>query len=81
MTRRTLLAASALSASRVRGANERVNVTLVGLGGRGQDHAKFYSEVTAANITGICDVNQAAREKAQATLLKGASAAWRWSRN
>ena len=70
MTRRTLLAASVLSAARVRGANERVNVTLVGLGGRGQDHARFYSEVSAANITGICDVNQAARERGSALVEK-----------
>ncbi len=63
MTRRSLLAASVLSASRVRGANDKVNVTLIGLGGRGQDHAKFYSEVAAANISGVCDVNQAARER------------------
>ncbi|MBI2688213.1 MAG: Gfo/Idh/MocA family oxidoreductase [Acidobacteria bacterium] len=70
MTRRTLLAASLLSASRVRGANERVNVTLIGMGGRGQDHAKFYSEVPAANIAGICDVNQAARERGAALVEK-----------
>lgn len=70
MTRRTLLAASVLSSTRVRGANERVNVTLVGMGGRGQDHAKFYSEVAAANIYGICDVNQAARERGVALVEK-----------
>ena len=70
MTRRTMLAASVLSAARVRGANERVNVTLVGLGGRGQDHARFYSEVPAANIAGICDVNQAARERGAALVEK-----------
>ena len=71
MTRRTLLtAASVLSTTQVRGANERVNVTLVGLGGRGQDHAKFYSEVATANITGVCDVNQAARERGVAMIEK-----------
>ena len=67
MTRRTLLtAASVLSTTQVRGANERVNVTLVGLGGRGQDHAKFYNEIATANITGVCDVNQAAADRAAA---------------
>ena len=70
MTRRTLLAATALSASRVRGANEKVNVTLIGLGGRGRDHANFYAQVAAANIAGICDVNQAARERGVALVEK-----------
>jgi predicted dehydrogenase len=70
MTRRTLLAASVLSASRVRGANERVNLTLIGMGGRGRDHANFYAQVPAANIAGICDVNQAARERAVALVEK-----------
>ena len=71
MTRRTLLtAASVLSTTQVRGANERVNVTLVGLGGRGQDHAKFYNEIATANVTGVCDVNQAARERGVAMVEK-----------
>ncbi len=70
MTRRTLLASTALSATRVLGANEKVNLTLIGLGGRGQDHARFYSEVGDANIAGICDVNQAARERGVALVEK-----------
>jgi predicted dehydrogenase len=40
------------------------------MGGRGQDHARFYSEVAAANITGVCDVNQAARERGVALVEK-----------
>ncbi|MBL8237640.1 MAG: Gfo/Idh/MocA family oxidoreductase [Bryobacterales bacterium] len=70
MTRRTLLTAAALPAARVLGANDKVNLTLIGLGGRGQDHARFYSEVGAANIAGICDVNQAARERGSALVEK-----------
>jgi predicted dehydrogenase len=72
MTRRTLLAgaASAATASRILGANERVNLTVIGLGGRGRDHVNFYAELPAANITGICDVNQAARERGVALVEK-----------
>ncbi len=72
MTRRTLIAgaASAATASRVLGANERVNLTVIGLGGRGRDHVNFYAELPAANIAGICDVNQAARERGVALVEK-----------
>jgi predicted dehydrogenase len=70
MNRRTLLAAATLSAGRLLSANEKVNLTLIGMGGRGQDHARFYSELPDANIAGICDVNQAARERAVALVEK-----------
>ena len=73
-TRRFFLgAATAASAMRVWGANERVNVAIVGLGGRGSNHLDIYSRLSEARVVGLCDVNQAAREKAQATLLKNTS--------
>ena len=58
---------------RVWGANERVSVAIVGLGGRGSNHLSIYSRLPEARVVGLCDVNQAAREKAQATLLKNTS--------
>jgi D-arabinose 1-dehydrogenase-like Zn-dependent alcohol dehydrogenase len=70
-TRRFFLgAATAASALRVWGANERINVAIVGLGGRGSNHLDIYSRLPEARVVGLCDVNQAARERAQATLLK-----------
>jgi hypothetical protein len=63
-------AATAAAATRVWGANDRVNVAIVGLGGRGSSHLNIYSKLPEARVVGLCDVNQAAREKAQATLLK-----------
>lgn len=63
-------AASAAAAARVWGANDRVNVAIVGLGGRGSSHLNIYSKLPEARVVGLCDINQAAREKAQATLLK-----------
>jgi predicted dehydrogenase len=63
-------AATAAAATRVWGANDRVNVAIVGLGGRGSNHLNIYSKLPEARVVGLCDVNQAAREKAQATLLK-----------
>ncbi len=73
-TRRFFLgAATAASAMRVWGANERIRVALVGLGGRGGNHLSVYSRLPEAQVVALCDVNQAARERAQATLLKATS--------
>ena len=63
-------AASALAATRVWGANDKVNVGIVGLGGRGTNHLNIYSRLPEARVVALCDIDQAAREKAQATLLK-----------
>jgi predicted dehydrogenase len=70
-TRRIFLgAATAAAALRVQGANDRINVAIVGIGGRGSGHLNIYSHLPEAKVTGLCDVNQAARERAQATLVK-----------
>ena len=70
-TRRFFLGAlTAASAARVWGANDKVNVGIVGLGGRGSSHLNIYTSLNEAHVAGLCDVNQAAREKAQATLTR-----------
>jgi predicted dehydrogenase len=70
-TRRFFLGAlTAASAIRVWGANDKVNVGIVGLGGRGTDHLKTYTSLGEAQVVALCDVNQAARERAQATLVR-----------
>jgi predicted dehydrogenase len=48
-------------------------MVLVGLGGRGTNHLNTYSRLPDARVAALCDVNQAARERAQATLLKNTS--------
>jgi predicted dehydrogenase len=55
------------------GANDRVNIGQVGIGGRGRDHIGFYATVEGAHIAAVCDVNQAGRERgvAQVQKLKG----------
>jgi predicted dehydrogenase len=64
-------AAIATSQFPIRGANDRVNVGIVGLGGRGNDHINFYGTLDSdCRIAAICDVNQAARERAGAKILK-----------
>jgi len=70
-TRRSILSAAlAVPASRLFGANDRVNLVIIGIGGRGTDHIKEYSKLNSCRITGICDVNQAARERGAALVEK-----------
>src|SRR6202050_3197270 len=70
-TRRFFLGAlTAASAVRVWGANDKGTVGIVGLGGRGSSHLNTYTGLSEAQVVGLCDVNQAAREKAQATLAR-----------
>jgi predicted dehydrogenase len=64
-------AASAAAAQRVMGANERVNLVQIGVGGRGRDHINNYAALPElVNISGVCDVNQAARERGQSLVIK-----------
>ncbi len=64
------VAGSALAAGRALGANDRVNVAVVGLGGRGTNHIDYWSEQKNVRIAAICDVNQAAQERAAARIAK-----------
>ena len=66
-------AATAAAATRVWGANDKINVAIVGLGGRGSNHLNIYSRLPGARVVGLCDIDQAARERAQATLVKNTS--------
>jgi predicted dehydrogenase len=62
-SRRTFLAgAAAFSLGRVLGANERINIGIVGAGGRGNDHIKAYADDPGARIAAVCDIDQAALE-------------------
>ena len=61
-------AAAALSAARVIGANDRINVGIIGIGGRGTAHLNSYVKIPECQVAALCDVNQAARERAQARL-------------
>lgn len=63
-------AATAVSATRVWGANDRINMAVVGIGGRGSGHLSAYLRMPEARVTALCDVNQAARERAQANVVK-----------
>lgn len=62
-------AATAAAATRVWGANDRISVAIVGLGGRGSNHLSIYSKLPEARVVGLCDIDQAARERAQSRLM------------
>jgi len=57
-------------AGRVLGANERVHIGVVGLGGRGTDHINTYLGLPDCRIAAVCDVNQSAQERAVARVEK-----------
>ena len=73
--RRTFLkgaaAAAATAGLPILGANDRIRVGIVGMGGRGRAHVKYLSELKdQCAIRAVCDVNQAARERAVAQVEK-----------
>ena len=55
-TTAVISATSALSAERVRGANERVHVALIGCGGRGRLVSRLMREVPNVDFVAVCDV-------------------------
>src|SRR5438105_5070331 len=68
-TRRFFMgAATAAAATRVWGANEKINMGIIGLGGRGGSHMGGFPKI--ANVVAVCDIDQAAREKAVSRLVR-----------
>jgi predicted dehydrogenase len=63
-------AVAASTSTRLRGADDKVNVAVVGLGGRGQAHMTEYGKLPGARIVAVCDVNQAALERGQAKVKR-----------
>ena len=65
-------AALSIGASRILGANERVNMAIIGLGGRGTAHMNEYLKLAGdANVVALVDVNQAAQERGAALVARG----------
>ena len=69
-----VLAGTALSARRVRGANERVNVALIGCGTRGRLLANLFQQTPGAAVTALCDVYDPQVAQARAAAGEGARA-------
>ena len=66
------LLAVAGHASRILGANDRANVAIIGVGGRGSAHINYWTKTPGARLAGLCDVNQAALERGSALAQKAA---------
>ena len=69
MNRRTFIQSSAIamaSGMTARGANDRINVAVIGVRGRGRDHITSYAKLPEARVAGICDIDQAQIERAVA---------------
>lgn len=62
-----LTAASSLA---VQGANDRINVAVVGLRGRGRDHITEYANQPNTRIAAVCDIDSAQTERAVALAEK-----------
>jgi predicted dehydrogenase len=63
MERRTFLVGSAMALPMM-GAGDKVNVAVVGVGGRGTAHVREYLTIPGARVAAVCDVNTAATERA-----------------
>ena len=66
--RRTFLRTAAVAAVSqasfpILGANDRANVAIVGIGGRGRDHIDGFSKIKECRIAAVCDVDQAGQER------------------
>jgi predicted dehydrogenase len=58
-------AASALSAGRIRGANDRIRIGVIGTGGRGQLLMGLVKQCPAAEMVAVCDVYAPRRSQAK----------------
>lgn len=63
--KRSSLAFTALSASRVLGANDKIRIGSIGLGGRGMGSAAWFSKIPGVEIAYVCDVDQNVVDRAK----------------
>ena len=61
--------ATAISSSRVRGANNRIRIGLIGSGGRGGGDLKQFMKIDGIQCVALCDVDTAQMEKTQSQIL------------
>jgi predicted dehydrogenase len=66
----TAVSAAIATRGRILGANDRIQLGIVGIGGRGRAHVSSYSALPECRIVALADVNQAARERASAQVIK-----------
>ena len=64
------MALTAAQATRVMGANDRIQMGIIGLGGRGRSHMNTFGSLPECSIAAVCDVDQSARERGVAMVEK-----------
>ena len=76
MERRTFIltsGATAIQTQRAAGANDRVNVAVVGTRSRGRDHIDIYARQQGVAVAAVCDIDNAQAERAVALVEKAAA--------
>jgi predicted dehydrogenase len=66
ITRRSLVAAGAaslLGSRRAAGANDRIRIAILGLGGRGGDHLKLAAQIPGVEVATFCDPDETQLQK------------------
>jgi predicted dehydrogenase len=70
LDRRSFLMTPGLFAAREavgwQGANDRIQLAVVGVRGRGRDHIKGFAAAPGVRVAGVCDIDQSNVERAQA---------------
>ncbi len=66
----TAMSVPAASYARIFGANERINLGIAGLNGRGQAHILAASQASSVNIMALCDADNLVFGKSQLSLKK-----------
>lgn len=61
------LAAATLAPARVLGANERINLAFVGVGGMGTGHVRTCRKMDDVNIVAVCDIDESHQRRAAET--------------
>jgi len=67
------LATTAYSTSQVMGANEKIRMGFIGLGGRGMGSANWFDEIEDVEVAALCDVDTKTLARAQQAFPKASS--------
>ena len=69
--RRSFLLGAAAAAGAL-GSNDRIDLAVVGLSSRGADHIDAYLQQPSCRLHGVCDIDSAARERAETRIYNKA---------
>ncbi len=76
MERRTFIVtagATAIATQRAAGANDRVNMAVIGVRSRGREHVDIFARQPGSQVVGLCDIDSAQSERAVPLVEKAQS--------